>query len=223
MAKIARFAMARRLRKVAAGGFIIMARWPVLAIAFFVACSSSRPASPPVDPTIDPTLAGAVEEAVLQGTVEGEEAARIGRRAGRIAGVIAAIVNDGDVVENYRTTRDAVIDTVTAIGVTHGVVEGAKRGYELDLQFAELTKITGVDAFRPFPDLIEVRFSDYDVLPQVVTVLAGRTERSLEVEAAANAALDVRDALIELGVEPASIRATRNDNLSGAMLRIGYR
>lgn len=200
-----------------------MARWSVLAIAFFVACSSSRPAPPPVDFTTEPTLVGAVGEAVIQGTVEGEEAARVGRRAGRIAGLIAAIVQDGDVIDNYRTTRDAVIGTATAIGVTHGVVEGAKRGYEFDLQFAELVKIPGLDVTRPFPDLIEVRFSDYEVLPKIVVVLAGREERALGVEAAGNAALDVRDALIELGVEPASIRAMRNDELSGALLRIGYR
>ncbi len=206
-----------------------MARWSILAIAFFVACSSSRPAPPPVDPTIEPTLASAVEEAVIQGTVEGEEAARVGRRVGRVAGVIAAVFGGpqsesvDDMIDRYRMTRDAAIVTATAIGVTQGAVEGAKRGYELDLQFAELTKIPGLDVTRPFPDLIEVRFSDYDVLPQITVVLAGREERALEVEAAGNAALDVRDALIALGVEPASVRATRNDEMAGAMVRIGYR
>lgn len=206
-----------------------MARWSVFAIAFFVACSSSRPAPPSVDPTTEPALVSAVEEAVIQGAVEGEEAARVGRRVGRVAGVMAAVFGGpqresvDDMIDRYRMTRDAAIVTATAIGVTHGAVEGAKRGYELDLQFAELREIPGLDVTRPFPDLIEVRFSDYDVLPQITVVLAGREERALEVEAAGNAALDVRDALIALGVEPASIRATRNDELSGAMLRIGYR
>lgn len=206
-----------------------MARWSILAVAFFVACSSSRPAPPPVDPTIDPTLASAIEEAVIQATVEGAEAARVGRRVGRVAGVIAAVFGGperesvDDMIDRYRMTRDAAIITATAIGVTNGAVEGAKRGYELDLQFADLTKIPEIDVTRPFPDLIEVRFSDYEVLPQIVAVLAGRTERALEVEAAGNAALDVRDALIELGVRPASIRATRNDEMAGALLRIGYR
>ncbi|HEX6097192.1 MAG TPA: hypothetical protein VF432_12765 [Thermoanaerobaculia bacterium] len=208
-----------------------MARWSVLAIAFFVACSSSRPATvdPPVDPVTEPAIVSAVEEAVIQGSVEGEEAARVGRRVGRVAGVLAAVLGGprtesvDDMIDRYRMTRDAAIVTATVIGATHGAVEGAKRGYELDVQFAELTQIPRLDATRPFPDLIEVRFSDFDVLPEIAAVLAGREERAIEVHAAGNAALDVRDALIELGVTPASVRATRNDEISGAMLRIGYR
>jgi hypothetical protein len=220
--------MVRHLRIVAAGGFI-MARWSVFAIAFFVACSSFRPAPPPIDPVVEPTVVAAVEEAVLQGALEGEAAARVGRRVGRVAGVLAAVLGGpreesvDDMVDRYRMTRDAAIATAVVIGATHGAVEGARRGYELDLQFAELTELPGLDATRPFPDLIEVRFSEFDVLPKIVGVLAGREERALEVEAAGNAALDVRDALIDLGVAPASVRATRNDEISGALLRIGYR
>jgi hypothetical protein len=202
-----------------------MARWSVLVFAFFVACSSSKLAPPAaaVDPTTEPTIVGAVEEAVLQGTVEGEEAARVGRRIGRVAGVIAAIVSDGDVVDNYRTARDATIATTIAIGATHGAVEGAKRGYELDVQFAELTQISGIEATRPFPDLIDVRFSDRELLPKIAAVLVGREERAIDIEAAGNEALDVRDALIELGLPPASLSASRNDDLSGVALRISYR
>ena len=35
-----------------------MARWSVVALFFFVACASSKPAPPAVDPSVEPTIVG---------------------------------------------------------------------------------------------------------------------------------------------------------------------
>ena len=144
-----------------------MTRWfPVFAFALLllVGCSTSNPAAQPepVDPATDPTIVGAVDEAVLEGSIEAEAAARTGRRIGRVAGVLAAVFGGperesvDDTIDRYRRTRDAIVVTSTLIGATKGAVEGAQRGYELDLQFAELHEIEGVEVFRPFPDQIDV-------------------------------------------------------------------
>jgi outer membrane lipoprotein SlyB len=204
-----------------------MARWSVVALLFFVACASSKPAPPPVDPAVEATIVGAIEEAAIQGTVEGAEGARIGRRVGIVAGVIAAVVGGpeteslDDVVDRYRDTRDAIQTTATVIAATHGAVEGAKRGYELDLQFAELTRIAGVEAFRPYPDLIEVRFTDQALVPEIARVLAGREGRAVTIEAAGDEAMEVRDALLELDA-PGRFNAVRNNDLAVILMRIEY-
>lgn len=203
-----------------------MARWSVVALFLFVACASSKPAPPPdPDPVVEPTIVGAVEEAVVQGTVEGMEGARIGHRVGVVAGVIAAVAGGpeteslDDMLDRYRDTRNAVQTTATVIAATHGAVEGAKRGYELDLQFAELTQIAGVEATRPFPDLIEVRFTDKALVPEIARVLAGRDARTITFEG--REALAVRDALLDLDA-PGRFTVVRDYDYDGAVMRITY-
>ncbi len=102
-------------------------------------------------------------------------------------------------------------------------VDGMKRGYALDVQFAELTKIAGVRVTRPMPGLIEVRFSDFEVVPAIAAVLEEREPRSVDVEATGNVALDVRRELIMRGVSESSVNAIWNDEVEGVVLRITYR
>ncbi len=204
-----------------------------LAVLFLVGCSTTNPAAePPMDPATDPTIVGAVDEAVLQGSIEAEAAARTGLRIGRVAGVLAAVFGGperesiDDAIDRYRDTRDAIVVTSTLIGATKGVVEGAQRGHVLDLQFAELHQIEGLELFRPFPDQIDVYLgsSPHDqTLAAVAAVLAGREERAIDIEAPGDAAVDIRESLINLGVPASSLRAHRDNGLAGAVMRIRYR
>lgn len=202
-------------------------------LVFQVACSTAKPVAEPVevDPVTDPTIVGAVDEAVLQGTIEGAEAARQARRIGRVAGVLAAVFggpsheNLDDTLDRYWRTREAVETTGALIGATKGAVAGAQRGYQLDLQFAELQKIEGLDVIRPFPDQIDVRFANEpnpQLLANIAAVFAGREERFIEIEAAGDAAMDIREALTDHGLSASSIEAHRNDDLEGVVLRIRY-
>jgi len=214
-----------------------MTRWfPVLAFAllFPVACSTSKPITEPaaeVDPVTDPTIVGAVDEAMLQGSIEAEEAARQARRIGRVAGVLAAVFGGpsheslDDTLDRYWRTRDAIEITGTLIGATKGAVAGAQRGYQLDLQFAELQKIEGLDVIRPFPDQIDVRFANTpnpQLLTDIAAVFAGREERFIEIEAPGDAAMDIREALMDHGLSASSLNAQRNDGIEGVVLRIRY-
>lgn len=205
-----------------------------LALVLLVGCSTSNPAAEPVpvDPVTDPTIVGAVDEAVLQGSIEAEEAVRTGRRIGRVAGVLAAVFGGperesvDDTIDRYRRTRDAIVVTSALIGATKGAVEGAQRGYELDLQFAELHEIEGLEVFRPFPDQIDVyleSFPDTQTLSAIAAVFAGREERAIDIEAAGDAALDMRESLIGLGIPASSLRAHRDNGLTGVVLRIRYK
>lgn len=203
---------------------------------FLVACSTSGPASQSasrqIDPVTDPSIVGAVDEAALQGSIEGEAAARTALRIGRVAGVLAAVLGGpesesvDDAIDRYRDTRDAVETAGAVIGATKGAVAGAKRGYQLDLQFAELHQIEGVEVLRPFPDQIDVSIASSptpQTLAAIAAVFAGREERFLEIEAAGNAALDIRDALLDLGITAAALNTHRNDDLNGAVIHIRYR
>jgi hypothetical protein len=199
-----------------------------------VACSTTKPAptsAVDIDPYTDPTIVGAVDEAVYQGTNEAAAVAPTARRIGRVAGVLAAVLGGpetesvDDLVDRYRQTRDVTAGTIVTVAATKGAVAGAKRGYELDLQFAELHQIEGVEVTRPFPDQLEARLSASptdETLANIAAVFAGREQRAIDIEAADNAALDIRDALIDLGVPASSIDAHRNDELQGAVLHIGY-
>jgi hypothetical protein len=214
-----------------------MTRWFLvfaLALLLLAGCSTSNPAAQPVpvDPATDPSIVGAVDEAVLEGSIEAEAAARTGRRIGRVAGVLAAVLGGperesvDDTIDRYRRTRDAVEVTSALIGATKGAVEGAQRGYELDLQFAELHQIEGLEIFRPFPDQIDVYLGsspDSQTLAAIAAVFAGREERAIDVEAAGDAALNIRESLIDLGVPASSLRALRDNALTGVVLRIRYR
>jgi hypothetical protein len=203
------------------------------ALLFLLACSTARPAAtpPPVDPVTDPTIVGAIDEAAREGSIQGEAAARTGRRVGRVAGVLAAVLGGpeeeslDDIVDRYRRTRDAAEATATAIGVTQGVVEGAQRGYELDLQFAELVAIEELAVLRPRPDEIDVYFEtvpDAGLLARIAAVLANREERAIEIEAAEQDANGIRESLIQLGVSPFSLSTYRNDGAKDIVMRIRY-
>lgn len=209
--------------------------FPALALAFLLAaCSTAKPASEPVpvDPLTDPSIVGAVDEAVLQGSNEAVAAARTGRRIGRVAGVLAAVFAGpeseslDDTIDRYRQTRNAAEATGAVIGATKGAVAGAKRGYELDLQFAELHEIEGLEVMRPFPDEIEARFAgapSAQTLSELAAVFVGREERAIDILAAGNGAVEIREALIALGVPGDGIDAHRDDEVRGVVLRVRYR
>jgi hypothetical protein len=57
----------------------------------------------------------------------------------------------------------------------------------------------------------------------MAAVFAGREERAIDVEAAGDAALDVRESLIGLGVPASSLRAHRDNGVTGVVMRIRYR
>jgi hypothetical protein len=204
------------------------------ASVLLVACSTTKPAAQPVavDPVTDPSIVGAVDEAVLQGSIEGAAAARTGRRIGRVAGVFAAVFGGpsheslDDAIDRYRLTRDAATAAGAVIGASKGATAGAKRGFVLDLQFAELHEIEGVSVLRPFPDEIEASFTispTQELLVRIAGVFAGREERAIDIQAPDDAALDVRESLIALGVPASSLSAHRNDELREVVLRIRYR
>jgi hypothetical protein len=212
----------------------MMKRWLALAAVTLslVACASSKPAAQTqIDPVTDPTVVGAVNAAAVEGSMEAEEAARQGRKIGRVAGVLAAVFGGpqseslDDTINRYRETRDAITATSAAIGATKGAVNGAKRGFVFDQQFAELHDITGIEATRPFPDQIDVRIAkipDNDLLATVALVFVGREERIIHIEAADSAASEIRESLIALGMNPSSLHAHRNDEERGIVMHVGY-
>jgi hypothetical protein len=202
-----------------------------LAVLLVVGCSSSRSASriPPVDPVTEPTIVGAVGEAVAQSSEDGAAAAQTGHRAGVAAGIFAAVFGGpesesvGEMIDRYRRTRDTIEATSAIIGATKGAVEGAKRGWDLDLQFAELHEIEGVTVYRPFPDQIEVRFASAPsraMLADVAAVFTRHEERTVDIEAPGSEALDIRDTLIEFGMLSSSISAQRNNALTEVALHV---
>ncbi|HKO01412.1 MAG TPA: hypothetical protein VJ032_06955, partial [Thermoanaerobaculia bacterium] len=114
--------------------------------------------------------------------------------------------------------------TAATIGATKGAVAGAKRGIELDQQFAELHNIEGIDVIRPMPDEIVARFAASptpELLEKIAAVFQGREPRNVDIEAAGNAAVVIGDELRARGVT--GIEAHRNDDLAIIVLRIRYR
>jgi hypothetical protein len=208
---------------------------PLLAFASvaLLACSTARPAPPPppVDVITEPSIVGAVDEAQLQGSIEAQKGAEIGRRIGLVAGVVAAVFggpdheSPDDTIDRYFITLDAAEAAGALIGAAKGAKAGAKRGYQLDLQFAELHEIEGLEVTRPYPDQIDVRLPaspDDQTLAAIAAVFAGREERAIEIEGAGDAALALREALADRGVTYASLRAQRNDEIGDVVLRIRY-
>jgi hypothetical protein len=211
-----------------------MKRWfpmSAFALVLLAACSTSKPAVV-VDPVTDPTIIGAIDESAREGSIAAEEGARTGRRIGRVAGVVAAVLGGprhdtvDDAIDRYRFTRDAAEATGAIIAGSRGAKAGAKRGMELDLQFAELHRIEGVKVFRPTPDQIDVLF---DVSPnplmlrEIAAVFAGREERAIDIQGPDDSSFAVRDSLIDLGVPHSAMQVQRNDHLRGIILRIRYR
>lgn len=211
-----------------------MKRWfplSAFALVLLAACATSKPAVA-VDPVTDPTVIGAVDESVREGSIAAAEGAQAGRRIGRVAGVVAAVLGGprhdtlDDAIDRYRLTRDLAETTGAIIAGSRGATAGAKRGLELDLQFAELHKIEGVDVTRPMPDQIDVRFAtspDALMLREIAAVFAGREERAIDIQGPDDASFAVRDSLIDLGLSHTAIQARRNDDLRGIVLRIRYR
>ncbi|HEX9984449.1 MAG TPA: hypothetical protein VGF69_14400 [Thermoanaerobaculia bacterium] len=209
--------------------------FPILGLVSFllVACSTTRPAPEPVvDPGTEPTIVGALDEAVLQGSIEGEEAARVGRHIGRVAGVLAAVLGGSevesvdDVIDRYRDTRDAVEITAAVIGATNGAVAGAKRGLELDQQFAELLEIEGLQVTRPAPDRIDVVFlaePDEELLAKVIPIFANREARDFYIEAPAETARAINDALHAHALNANSIYTHPNEDIEHPRLLIRYK
>ena len=204
-----------------------------LVTLLFSACSTSAPAAAPepVDPTVEPTIAGAVDEAVLEGSIQGETAAETGRRIGRIAGIVAAVVGGpetetiDETVDRYRRTRDAVEATAAVIGATKGAVAGAERGYKLDLAFAELTKIEGIETTRPYIDRIEVRAEtalDEATITAIATVLSRATDGVLHIDAFGDTGQQLTDAAVALGASQAAVTAYPEEEPSGVVISIGY-
>ncbi|HXH90246.1 MAG TPA: hypothetical protein VNN25_01600 [Thermoanaerobaculia bacterium] len=196
----------------------------------------ARPMSDPrvsgdLNPVADATNVGAVDEAARESRERAEAGARTGRRVGVVAGTLAAVLGgpSRDSVEGmvgrYVITRDAATLAGAIIGGVKGGKEGAKRGSELDLQFAELKKIDGLDVTRPTPDRIDVFMEtvpNHETLAAISAVFAGHEQRWVDIEAADPIPLDLRDSLIDLGVPESSISVQRNDGLRGVILRIRY-
>jgi hypothetical protein len=206
---------------------------PLALALLLAACSTTKPAPQAgVDPSTDPTVVGAVDEAAREAGIQAEAAAETGHKIGIAAGVVAAVLGGpqresvDDVIDRYRETHDAVVVTAALIGASKGATAGAKRGLVLDQQFADLHKIEGVEVFRPQPDQIDVYFSSSpnpQMLASIAAVFPGREERALDIKAPGDAALDIRESLIELGVPPTDISAHRDNTLDRAVLRIRYR
>jgi hypothetical protein len=204
-----------------------------LAAIAFVACSATvhRSAPPPVDPATDPTIGGAVAEALDEGSIEAQEGAATGRRIGRVAGVIAAVLGGpesetvDETVDRYRRTRDAAEAAGAVIGATKGAAAGAQRGYQLDLKFAELHQIEGLDVTRPGPGTIELRLEAtpaHETLERIAAVLADVHERSLLIDISGETALEVSDSLADLGIPASRMSADAEDGTPGAVLRIRH-
>ncbi len=184
------------------------------AALFSVACASSNSAP---DPATEAT------------TTDDDDAMKHGARIGRVAGVVAAVLGGNevesvdDMIERYRITRDGTIATTTAIGVAKGVVEGAKSGFELDQQYAELLQINDIEVTRPYPDQIVVRVFDRtttETLKRVAAVFANREPRAIYVQSADDTALDLREALIDVGMPATWLHAQRVDGSDGVLLLI---
>ncbi len=196
----------------------------------------ARPVSDPhvsgdLNPVADATGVGAVDEAARESREKAEAGARTGRRVGVVAGALAAVLggphNDSveGMVGRYIITRDAATLAGAIIGGVKGGKEGAQRGSELDLQFAALKKIDGLKVSRPAPDRIDVYMEtvpSHETLAAIAGVFAGHEQRSIDIEAADPIPLDLRDALIDLGVPESSISVQRNDDLKGALIRVRY-
>ena len=222
-------------------------RFSALTLACFLlaACSTTKPLPPVVvvdpaaeqhiagdiNPVTDPSAIGAIDEAARESRERAESGARTGRKIGVVAGTLAAVFGGPkhDSVEamvgRYVITRDLATATGAIIGGVKGGKEGAKRGFELDLQFAELTKIDGLRVTRPTPDRIDVYMPavpSHETLAAIAAVFNGREQRSIDIEGADPIPLDLRDDLIDLGVPESSISVQRNDDFVGAVIRIRY-
>jgi hypothetical protein len=196
----------------------------VVALAFLPACSTHQQ-QPTVDPTTDPTVIGAVDAAATQGAAEAETGARNGRRVGVALGLVAAVFGgpQSETIDETIARYRAVRDTSEAIGAitagAHGATKGARRGYQFDLEMAELKKFDDLDVTRPAPDEIVVQFSDA-ATPRLADIARVSGGHQIYIEAAGDTAVAVRDALIGYGVTASTLQSHRNDRLTSVRLHI---
>jgi len=195
---------------------------PVLTLVLLLltACATSHPSPEPgpVHPVVERAMEGAI----------------IGRNIGWAAGILAAVLGGGggtedldDAIDRYRRVRDAGTVIGAVVGAAKGASEEAEReaerSSEFEQQFAELHHIPNIEVLRVAPDRIELRFAavpEQQTLDRIAVVFAGRTERAIDIESAGDAALDVREALIELGVPASSMNARRVDGMAGVVIHV---
>lgn len=208
----------------------------LLAALLCVACSTAQPPAPPVvtvpDPHTDPTIVNGIYDGARVAEEAAERGATTGRRVGTVVGLLAAVLGGsgsesiGEAIDRYRRTRDTIELAGAVIGMTRGAAQGGKRGYELDVQFAELHRIDGVEVMRPMPDEIIVRFASMPSqaqLEEIAAVFIGHEPNVIEITAAGEQALDIRNVLIDAGLSSACVNARRDNTVSGAVLRIRSR
>jgi hypothetical protein len=200
---------------------------PLAALPLLVACATAKPQ---VDPVTQPTTIGAITESAAQGADEAAHGAAKGRRIGVAAGVLIAVFGGGehdtfgDAVDRFFETVDVAETTGALIGGVHGSREGAKRGHEMDVRFAELYEIEGMQVWRPYPDTFDAYIENPapQVLSNVAAVFGGHEkEWTIDVEGTDETALNVRDSLRELGIQ--NLETHRNDDVRGVALHIRYR
>lgn len=204
---------------------------PVLGISIllFTGCAASNPPPPAVDPVTGATIVASIDEAVAEGTDDVAVGARIGRRVGVVVGVFAAVLGGpsyesvGDMVDRYRNTRDAVEITGALIGAAKSGAPGAKQGSDFDEEFAELLEIDGIEVTRPLPDRIDVAIPNQpsaEMLADIAAVLTRHVEGTIDIDAAGDAALDIRESLIDHGLIASHVNAHRFDRITGVAMRI---
>jgi len=201
--------------------------FPLLGVvlAFLVACSTTKPQTTNIDPSTDPTVIGAVDAAVMQGAAEAEAGARTGRRIGIAVGLVSAIFGGrpyesiDESIARYRAARDTGEAIGAIAGGAHGAKAGAQRGFQFDLEMAELKKLDDLDVTRAAPDEIVVRFTD-PATPRLADIARIVGGRRIFIEAAGDAGVAVRDALIDHGVAASTLQSHRNDKLSAVALHI---
>lgn len=199
------------------------------AFLLLVACSSTkapRHTLESIDPARDPSVVGTIDEATREAAENAAEGAEKGRRVGQVAGVLAAIFGGpevesvDDMVDRYRRTRDAATAIGAVIGATSGAIEGGQRGYAFDEQFAELHALQGVEVLRPVPDLIEIRFTDRQLVDQIALILLKGAQRNVTIEAEGTVANEIRDELIAHGLSGDTLYAYQNEEVAGVLLSV---
>ncbi|HWW59956.1 MAG TPA: hypothetical protein VN181_01185 [Thermoanaerobaculia bacterium] len=170
-------------------------------------------------------MIGAVDAAVAQGAEEAAAGAKTGRRIGIAVGLVSAIFGGApyesidESIARYRAARDTGEAIGAIAGGAHGANAGARRGFQFDLEMAELKKFDDLDVTRPAPDELIVQFTD-PATPRLADIARIVGGRRIFIEAPGDTGIAVRDALIDHGVAASTLQSHRNDKLSAVRLRI---